>query len=414
VTDRYLVESRVYCRQNTARGYAAIRLRLQMPVVDTSTSTKPPDHCPNRKHPCSGTTFHRYGTPKKPVCDIFVHLVRAQRWKCTSCGYIFRVYPQGVTRRRQSLRLQAMSVYYWILGLSLGAVTDALAPLGCHLGRTTVFDNLRQTGTVARRRLRERLRSKMHVRVVAMDFTHVAEQGHDKAVMHASDATTGLVIEITPLHAEDEHTVTRYVQRIAKLTGCEVIVTDDADTFKTAADAAGVQHALCQQHVVPNTLTLLSEITEQMEHLQPHQPIPRGLSVAQALDDIALLEETILARSPGSQRHLDELCRRYQAVPVLKRGVKANPWYRLRLLTLDLAEDWPRLTMSERYRTGDGQRLVPTTNNVSERGIGLNIKERYRTMRGYKSTTSLRCTPTLTAYLREHQGSECFSDLLAA
>lgn len=385
-----------------------------MPVVHEAASGTPPDHCPNRKRPCSGTTFHRYGKPNKTVRDIFVHYVRAQRWKCTTCGYIFRVYPQGVTRRRQSLRLQAMSAYYWLLGMSLGAVTDALDPFGCHLGRTTVFDNLRQTGTVARWKLRERLRSKMTVRVVAMDFTHVTEHGRDKVVMHASDASTGLTLEIIPLHKEDEHTVTRYVQRIAKLTGCEVVLTDDADTFKTAADAAGVQHGLCQQHVVPNTLTLLSEIVEQLEHLASHQPIPPGLSVAQAFDDIALLEDSILARAPGSQRHLDDLCRRYQGAPVPTRHLTANPWYRLRLLTLDLAEDWPRLTLSERYRTRDGQRLVPATNNVSERGIGLNIKERYRTMRGYKSTTSLRRIPALTAYLREHQGTECFTALLAA
>ena len=94
--------------------------------------------------------------------------------------------------------------------------------------------------------------------------------------------------------------------------------------------------------------------------------------------------------------------------------MKASPWYRLRLLTLDLAEDWSRLTLTERYRAPDGQRLVPATNNVSERGIGLNIKERYRTMRGYKSTTSLRCIPALTAYLREQHGAECFSGLLLA
>ena len=383
-----------------------------MPVVETVPSNVPPDHCPS-KHPCSGITFRRYGKPKKRLRDAQVHEVHAQRWECATCGHVFRVYPQGVTRRQQSLRLQAMSVYYWVLGMSLGAVTDALDPLGCQLGRTTVYDNLQQTGTVARRKLRARLRSKMKVRVVAMDFTHVREQGKDSAVMHATDAGTGMTLEITPLHAEDEHTVTRYIQRIAKLTGCEVIVTDDADTFKTAADVAGVQQQLCQQHVVPNTLTLLSEIVEQIENLPPHVSHPQSLSVAQAFDDIALLEETILARASGSQRHLDDLCRRYQDAPVPKRGVKASPWYRLRLLTLDLAEDWPRLTLTDRYRDEEGKRIVPATNNVSERGIGLNIKERYRTMRGYKSTTSLRCTPALTAYLREQRGSECFTPLLA-
>jgi hypothetical protein len=296
----------------------------------------------------------------------------------------------------------------------LGAVTDALAGVGCLLGRTTVYDNLQQTGTVARRKLRERMRSKMKVRVVAMDFTHVTEQGRDKVVMQATDAGTGMTLEVTPLHAEDEHTVTRYVRRIAKMTGCAVIVTDDADVFKTAADAAGVHHQLCQQHVVPNVLTLLSEIVEQVESLPSHLPSPEGLSVAQAFDDIALLEETILARASGSQRHLDELCRRYQAAPVPKRGVQASPWYRLRLLTLDLAEDWHRLTLTDRYRDETGKRLVPATNNVSERGIGLNIKERYRTMRGYKSTPSLRCIPALTAYLREQHGAGCLSGLLLA
>jgi hypothetical protein len=307
-----------------------------------------------------------------------------------------------------------MSVLYWLLGMSLGGVTDALAALGCPLGSTAVYDNLRQTGTMARRKLRKRLRGKMNVRVVAMDVTHVTEQGQDKVVMHTTDAGTGMTLEIIPLHAEDEHTVTRYVQRIAKLTGCQAIVTDDADVFKTAADAAGVLHGLCQQHVVPNTLTLLSAIAEQVENLPPSLPSPAGLSVMQALDDLALLEDTILARAPGSQRHLDELCRRYQDAPVPKKGLKASPWYRLRLLALDLAEDWSRLTLTERYRERDGQRLVPATNNVSERGIGLNIKERYRTMRGYKSTTSLRCIPALTAYLREQQGTECLSGLLLA
>jgi hypothetical protein len=72
------------------------------------------------------------------------------------------------------------------------------------------------------------------------------------------------------------------------------------------------------------------------------------------------------------------------------------------------------LTLTERYRASDGRRLVPATNNVSERAIGLDVKERYRTMRGYKSTTSLRCYPALTANLREHRGVECFSSLLAA
>ena len=389
-------------------------MRIQVPVVDTVPSSTPPDHCPNEKQPCSGVTFRRFGKSKKRILDVHIHAVHAQRWECTTCGYVFRVYPRGITRRQQSQRLQALSVFFWVLGLSLGGVTDALAALGCELGRTTVHDNVQQTGTAARRTLRKRLRDKMTVHVVAMDVTHVVQNGKEKVVMHTTDAQTGMTLEITPLHAEDEHTIVRYVQRMAKLTGCAVIVTDDADVFKTAADAAGVQHQVCQQHVVPNTLTLLSEIAEQVEKLPPDQPQPAGLSVAQAYDDLAQLEEIILARAPSSLKDLQELCRRYQNAPVPTKGMKASAWYRLRLLTLDLSEDWKRLTLTDRYRAPDGRRLVPATNNVSERAIGLNIKERYRTMRGYKSTTSLRNCPALTAYLREQRGAECFSGLLSA
>jgi len=338
----------------------------------------------------------------------------AQRWRCTTCGYVFRVYPTGVSRRQQSQRLQACSVGLWVLGLSLGAVSDILAGLACPLGRTTVYANLQQAGTVARRRLRERLKGHVQVRVVAVDGTHVKRQGHDTVLLQALDAQTGLTLEIIVVPGEDERTIRRYVERLARLTGCQVLVSDDADAYKAAADAVGLDHQICQQHVVPNTLTLLTAIAAQLEALPVDSQGPGGLSAADALVDVALLEDLILARAPGSGPPLAELQRRYQAAPQPRKGTHSSPWWRLRLLTLDLAEDWTRLTLTERYRDPPGQRLVPATNNLSEREIGRTIKERYRTMRGYKSTASLRRLPALTAYLRERQGTECLSELLPA
>jgi hypothetical protein len=133
-----------------------------------------------------------------------------------------------------------------------------------------------------------------------------------------------------------------------------------------------------------------------------------------ALGDLVTLEEIILGRASGSGKQLDELRQRYQNAPLPRKGAKASPWARLRLLTLDLSEDWARLTLTDRYRDAKGKRLVPPTNNLSEQRIGLNIKERYRTMRGYKSMKSVRCLPLLTAHLCENQGSACLACLLAA
>ena len=231
-------------------------------------------------------------------------------------------------------------------------------------------------------------------------------------VIQIVDGQSGLTLEIVILPSENERTIVRYVQRMATLTGCRVVVTADADAFKTAADVAGIEHQICQRHVVPNSLTLVSEIADQLQALPAESQGPDHLTIEQALADTATLNEIILARAPGSRAELERLQQCDQTADPPRKGAKASPWYRLRLLTLDLAEDWARLTLNERYRDRSRQRLVPATNNVSERGIGLDIKERYRTMRGYKSKASPRVVPALTAYVREHHSTACFADLL--
>jgi hypothetical protein len=378
--------------------------------VQTALPDEWPTHCPRPS--CLSQTFRRYGKPKKRVRDPSVREVRAQRWQCTECERTFRLYPAGVSHRQQTQRLQALSVYLWLLGVSLGGVADLLLAFGCPLSRPAILGNLQRAGTAARRRLRDRLRSGLIVQMIAVDCTHVTLRGTEKVVVQTVNAQSGLTLEIMILPGEDERTLVRYVQRVAKLTGCQVLVTDDADAFKTAADAAAVQQQICQQHVVPNSLTLLSAIADQLLALPGHSQGPNHLTIDQALADVAALETIILARSPGSTGELERLRQRYQTAEQPRPGTKASAWYRLRLLTLDLTEDWPRLTLHERYRSKDGKRPVPATNNVSERGIGLDIKERYRTMRGYKSRTSLLVVPTLNAYVREKQGTSCLSELL--
>jgi transposase-like protein len=72
------------------------------------------------------------------------------------------------------------------------------------------------------------------------------------------------------------------------------------------------------------------------------------------------------------------------------------------------------LTLNEVWRDEDGRRFIPQTNNVSEQSIGLNIKERYRTMRGYKSERSALRVTTLTAFLREAGDDQALIQALAA
>ena len=87
---------------------------------------------------------------------------------------------------------------------------------------------------------------------------------------------------------------------------------------------------------------------------------------------------------------------------------------RSKLLTGDLAAHSPWLPWTERRRDAPGRRFVPATNNGREQQIGLNIKERYRAMRSYKSEISLRRVVTLTAYLRDAGSDQALIQALAA
>ncbi|MGQ9684461.1 MAG: hypothetical protein ACUVX9_18190 [Anaerolineae bacterium] len=75
--------------------------------------------------------------------------------------------------------------------------------------------------------------------------------------------------------------------------------------------------------------------------------------------------------------------------------------YRLRMLFLDRWTLWSRLT---RYRTWQGPHgeTIDGTNNASERAIGWWIKERYRTMRGYKRRRSAVNVSRLLAWCGNH------------
>src|SRR6185369_7172355 len=87
---------------------------------------------------------------------------------------------------------------------------------------------------------------------------------------------------------------------------------------------------------------------------------------------------------------------RYLGATKPPKGGAMSLAYRLRLFSLDRWNLWPRLT---RYRTWQGPagETVDGTNNVCERAIGWWVKERYRSMRGYKRLESVQNVSRLIA-----------------
>jgi hypothetical protein len=126
-----------------------------------------------------------------------------------------------------------------------------------------------------------------------------------------------------------------------------------------------------------------------------------GVTPEQAVADLERLAELIQTRRPEDVDELEVMHLRYIAAAPPSAGAKATTAYRLRLLYLDRWNLWPRLT---RYRTWQGLHgeTIDGTNNGSEREIGWWIKERYRTMRGYKRVKSAVNVSRLLAWCGNH------------
>ena len=150
-----------------------------------------------------------------------------------------------------------------------------------------------------------------------------------------------------------------------------------------------------------NTETFVENLEPKVESDEDGSLATIGVTPELALEDLRRLGELILSRQPEEENELEEMHHRYtEAVPP-GRGEKATVAYRLRLMYLDRWNLWRPLT---RYRTWQGPKgeTVDGTNNGCERAIGWWIKERYRTMRGYKRPKSAVNVSRLLAWCGNH------------
>jgi transposase-like protein len=320
-----------------------------------------------------------------------------------------------VSAAQQSSNLKALSVLLYVLGLSYQGVSDLLDALGQALSKTTVYDNVQAAGAEAIRLRQQWLSGQAGtVQALGIDFTHVKRLGQDTIVAVATSILSGAALDFEIIADEKAETVQAWVRGLCANLQVEVLVTDDADALKTVADALGLEQQICRAHVNRNVHDLIASLgTKALEH-PDSVPDESELSVPQFLDDLQQLEEVIKSLPHDGQQQLDLLASRYQSAPAPTPGHKASMWYRMRMLTLNWSENWSRLTRFQSWRGAQSQKL-DGTNNATERVIGQYVKERYRSMRGYKRKASIKhvssligwiaCNPQVTTWAQWSNGS---------
>lgn len=340
---------------------------------------------------CGGRHLQHWQTVSKSLRDTHLREVMAQRYRCMRCGRTFRIYPRGVSHDQTSARLKGVAVMFYVLGMSYGAAATALTALGWPLSKVAVYYAVQEAGAaVAGLRREAARRGGGQVVALGVDLTSVRCAGAWLTVGVSVDAVHGTALSIDVLANGEAATLAAWIAELATVLGAEVLVSDDADGFKIAADASGLDQQVCKAHVLRNTEAWVEAITPPLATDDDGSLASIGVVPAQAIADCQDLVRLMTERqpSPAASATLATIHRRYLNASKPLPGKKMSLAYRLRLFSLDRWNLWGRLT---RYRTWEGPdgETVDGTNNACERAIGWWVKERYRSMRGYKRPASV-------------------------
>jgi hypothetical protein len=378
-----------------------MRLKLLLPRVEPSEFEEP-SVCPYEK--CGGQHFHLRQEVRKAVRDTVYTEVTARRYDCLRCGRTFRVYPLGITEDQTSRRLKGLAVLFYLMGLSYGAVALVLAALGHPLGKTAVYNAVQAAGEKVQGLRRDAVQvslARLLVAALGADLTSVKCQGEWLTVGVMTDAISGTTLTIDILDNGEADTLQKWVQEVGEAVQAEVLVTDDADGFKTAADDNGLQHQVCKKHVLHNSEAWHDSMQPELACDADGSLAEIGVTPEQALADNDALLRLLHERQPTPEANaeLAEIHARYaQARSPKKLGQDSETLaYRMRLYSLDRWNLWPRLTLYRQWRGPHDARL-DGTNNATERASGWRVKERYRTMRGYKRQASVLNVSRLIAW----------------
>lgn len=340
---------------------------------------------------CAGRHVQHWQTVIKPLRDTQLSEVIAHRYRCVRCGRTFRVYPVGVSHDQTSARLKGVAVMFYVLGMSYGAVAIALTALGWPLSKVAVYYAVQAAGAAVVGLRREAVaRGGGRIAALGTDLTSVRCAGRWLTVGISVDAVRGTVLSLDLLPNGEAATLTAWVQDLASVLGADLLVSDDADPFKTTADACGMSHQVCTAHVGRNTDAWVDAILPALRTDADGSLAAIGVPAAQAVADSQALRQLMTERQPTPEASatLAAIHHRYRTATKPRPGEPMSVAYRLRLFSLDRWNLWGRLT---RYRTwvGPDGETVDGTNNACERAIGWWVKERYRSMRGYKRPQSV-------------------------
>lgn len=351
-----------------------MREAFVFPEVATETNQRP-RACPR----CGEVGMQRHKKSQRPVVDPKVTQVQVRQYQCRGCGASVTICPPGLGWGcRHTTRTKTISVVMWGLGLSLENTSRLMKGLELPISKTGVLLNVREMGAKAMVQ-QKRVRSRLKTSVLGADETQVKLSGNGVTVGFLTDPQSGEIVGMEILASREGEELARWISAAARHFGAKVLVSDDLEAYKPAAEKLGLSHQVCLAHVRKAVALRLKKIG--------------GFELEKAVIRQALKELT-----PQAKQDLKRLHHQFARARPPGKGQKQSPRYALRMLTLDLLEKWERLTCYQKSEEplldNLGRKVprgytVPATNNATENAIGRGGKLRAKRMRGFKRPDTL-------------------------
>lgn len=345
--------------------------------------------CPRCKYPRG----HVHGRKSRLLQDVQHPQVRQVRLKCPRCAKTWTCYPLGITPfKHRTNRAIATGIMFYYYGLSYRYASAALEAQGVRVHPSQIYRDFieacekSQALALHRRRLHPPTVPRLGV-----DGTGQRLKGRPSSgLLFATDLDTQQVLEIHLAQEDHPLVVHSWLQTWRDLFGVEEVMTDGHSNYEILDDYAslGMRHLMCQAHFVKAKIIRLRKLREECQRRRY-----RGLDQI-----LQLLDQVLHDLSPPQAGVLQELFARvlpykkaYSAARrrESRRPRHYTPGYRAYLLVTEVLEKFPDLVAQP-----------VTTNNTTERGIGLTLKIRSKLMRGFEKEENILKFARFAAYVR--------------
>lgn len=324
---------------------------------------------------CPNGRIHS-GEHPRHIVDLKASTVAQRRMKCPHCGMTWTLRAKGVGPGRQrSDRLRGIGVILYMLGLSYRAVEQFLPCLDCCGTKSSIERDVTEAGHKA---MDLHLSApRVRVRVLGVDGTGNAMAGRKGGLLFFVDVERQKLLFVEPICESEGSKVRRHVRRVFAEVGAEELRTDEHSVYKAVVSPD--KHRLCLTH------WRKSKGKRAWDLLHEALRTDRELEAGTLQDLLDLLRHH--PRPPTAPEALTRLVRRYI------NARKGLPW-KINQLLQHVERTWEKVSDDPN----------DPTNNTTERLIGLTLKIRTKTMRGFKSKAKVLAHPYLTSVLRGDNG----------